>query len=295
MSLLSLRDLHVTYAGADGPAVRGVDLDVEAGEVLGIAGESGCGKSTMLAAVLRLLPDSAQVEGRILLDGEDVREMSWGRLRAVRWAEASVVFQGALHTLNPVQRVGQQVVEPILLHDERATRRSADKRVGTLLEQVGLPSGLARAYPHQLSGGQRQRLMIQAQVLALLVNLVSELGLGLIVVSHDLSLLGTTADRVAVMYAGRIVEEGPARAVFDAPEHPYVRALSASFPRIGDDDARYRPHGLAGNPPWPGDLPPGCTFGPRCPLEEERCHDREPPLFTAAPGHRAACIHVNPA
>jgi peptide/nickel transport system ATP-binding protein len=203
MSLLRLENLSVTYRSADGPvpAVRGVTLDVNAGTTLGVAGESGSGKSTLAATVLRLTPPSAKVEGRVLLDGEDVLGMSFGRLRAVRWAEAAIIFQGALHSLNPLRRVGQQIAEPILLHDSKVTRRQADKRVDELLGQVGLASRLRSSYPHQLSGGQKQRIMIamalackprlliadepttaldvmvQAQILQLLERLRQELGL----------------------------------------------------------------------------------------------------------------------
>ncbi|MBM3687519.1 MAG: ABC transporter ATP-binding protein, partial [Actinobacteria bacterium] len=283
MSLLEWRDVSVDYAGPDGPvpAVRGVTLSVERGEVLGIAGESGCGKSTLAATVLRLLPDSARVGGEILLDGADVLTMSWGKLRAARWSDAAIVFQGALHSLNPVQSIGKQLAEPIRLHK---TAADPDARVRELLEQVGLPASRASAYPHELSGGQRQRVMIamalacgpdlviadepttaldvmvQAQVLDLLTGLVRDLGMGMVLISHDLGVLGTTCDRIAVMYAGRIVEIGPGLEVFDDPQHPYTRALAGAFPRVGDPAARYAPVGLPGDPPYPGDLPGGCDF-----------------------------------
>ena len=319
-ALLRLENLSVTYSSADGPvpAVRGVTLDVEAGSTLGVAGESGSGKSTLAATVLRLTPASAKVEGKVLLDGEDVLAMSFGRLRAVRWAEAAIIFQGALHSLNPLQRVGQQVGEPIQLHDPTLTRRGVERRVGGLLSDVGLPARLARSYPHQLSGGQKQRVMIamalgcgpqlivadepttaldvmvQAQVLDLLTALVRDLGVGLVVISHDLSVLATTCDRVAVMYAGRVVEQGRAADVLDRARHPYTRALSAAFPTIGDPAARFAPRGLPGDPPWPGDLPPGCPFHPRCPEAEDRCRTEDVRLRSAqdAPGQQAACVHV---
>jgi peptide/nickel transport system ATP-binding protein len=319
MSLLRLENLSVTYSSADGPvpAVRGVTLDVDAGTTLGVAGESGSGKSTLAATVLRLTPASAKVEGRVLLDGEDVLAMSFGRLRAVRWAEAAIIFQGALHSLNPLRRVGQQIAEPVRLHDPRVTKRQADKLVGDLLSKVGLAARLASSYPHQLSGGQKQRIMIamalacqprlliadepttaldvmvQAQVLDLLGLLVRELGLGLVVISHDLSVLGSTCDRLAVMYAGRIVEEGPSAEVLERARHPYTRALSAAFPTIGDQKARYAPHGLPGDPPWPGDLPSGCPFHPRCPDAVDVCGSTDVALRPAGShGHRAACVHV---
>ena len=318
MTLLQLDDLSVTYSSLEGPvpAVRGVTLNLDAGTTLGVAGESGCGKSTLASTVLRLTPASATVTGRVLLDGEDVLGMSFGRLRAVRWGEASIIFQGALHSLNPVQRIGKQIAEPILLHDKTATTRSVDARVGHLLEQVGLPTRLAQAYPHQVSGGQKQRVMIamamgcgprliiadepttaldvmvQAQVLDLLQGIVRDVGLGLMIISHDLSVLGTTCDRVAVMYAGRVVEEGPARQVFEEPVHPYTRALSGAFPTIGDPAARYAPRGLAGDPPFPGDLPPGCPFHPRCPQAVDACSTEDVRLRPAGDGRAAACVLV---
>jgi peptide/nickel transport system ATP-binding protein len=322
MSLLRLENLSVTYRSADGPvpAVRGVNLEVEAGTTLGVAGESGSGKSTLAATVLRLTPVSAKVEGRVLLDGEDVLSMSFGRLRAVRWAEAAIIFQGALHSLNPLRRVGQQIAEPVLLHDSKVSKQTAGTRVGDLLGQVGLPARLASSYPHQLSGGQKQRIMIamalackprlliadepttaldvmvQAQVLDLLGSLVRDLGLGLVVISHDLSVLGSTCDRLAVMYAGRIVEEGPSAEVLEHPRHPYTSALSAAFPTIGDQSARYAPHGLPGDPPWPGDLPSGCPFHLRCPGVVDLCRTEDVALRSAGPGgHRAACVHVGTA
>ncbi|MER7835548.1 ABC transporter ATP-binding protein [Streptomyces sp. NPDC096040] len=314
MTLLEVRDLSVTYPGG-AAAVRGVDLSLEAGRKLGIAGESGCGKSTLALALLRLLPAGARVGGEILLHGEDVLTMRWGRVRAVRWAGASIVFQGAMHSLNPVHRVGDQIAEPILLHG-KATPAAARKRTGELLEQVGLPAARARAYPHELSGGQRQRVMIamalacdprliiadepttaldvmiQAQILRLIEQLVSGQELGLILISHDLTVLADTCDRLAVMYAGRVVEEGPARDVYEDARHPYAKALSAAFPRLGDPASRFAPGGLAGDPPDPAALPAGCAFHPRCPVALEVCAVEDQWPREAGPGRRAACVHL---
>ncbi|WP_328768291.1 ABC transporter ATP-binding protein [Streptomyces sp. NBC_00286] len=314
MRLLEVRDLEVTYAGG-AAAVRGVNLTVDAGQKLGLAGESGCGKSTLALALLRLLPSGTRVSGEILLDGEDVLGMRWGRVRAVRWAGASIVFQGAMHSLNAVHRVGDQIAEPILLH-RKATPAGARKKAGELLEHVGLPAARASAYPHELSGGQRQRVMIamalacaprliiadepttaldvmiQAQILRLIEQLVADQDLGLIMISHDLAVLSDTCDRLAVMYAGRVVEEGPARSVYEQARHPYARALSAAFPRIGDPTSRFAPRGLPGDPPDPAALPSGCTFHPRCSVALDGCATEDQPLRDAGPARRAACVHV---
>ncbi|MBZ5738693.1 ABC transporter ATP-binding protein [Nocardioides mangrovi] len=316
--LLRIEDLSVTYRTEEGPlpAVRDVTLAVDRGEVVGVAGESGCGKSTLASTILRLQPASATVTGRVLVDGEDVVTMRWGDLRALRWAGASIVFQGALHSLNAVRRVGQQIAEPIQLHEPGVGDAEVERRVGDLLEQVGLPAARAKAYPHQLSGGQRQRVMIamalacrpdlvvadepttaldvmvQAQVLDVLSALVRELGVGMLLISHDLSVLAETSDRIAVMYGGRVVEQGPAAQLFTDPVHPYTAALGASFPRVGDPAARYAPAGLAGDPPDPRYLPPGCSFHPRCPIGTDECTAAEPVLETKRPGRDAACIRV---
>ena len=294
MSLLEFRDVTVDYASSEGPipAVRGVTLTLQRGEVLGIAGESGCGKSTLAATVLRLLPANAAIGGEVMLDDVDVLTMSWGKLRAARWSEAAIVFQGALHALNPVQSIGDQIAEPIRLHK---TAKDVNARVAELLQQVGLPASRAKSYPHQLSGGQRQRVMIamalacspdlivadepttaldvmvQAQVLDLLTSLVRDLDMGMVLISHDLGVLGTTCDRIAVMYAGQVVETGAALEIFDHPQHPYTKALAGAFPRIGDAAARYAPVGLPGDPPYPGDIPGGCAFHPRCPIAIDAC------------------------
>jgi len=293
MSLLELRDLRVTYQTEGGPvpAVRSINLRVDKGEVLGLAGESGCGKSTIAGAIMRLHPKNTKIEGEILLDGDDILTMKPGRLRAVRWAGASMVFQGALHSLNPVRRVGDQIAEAIVTH-KQAGEKEALVRVGALLQQVGLPERRMQDYPHELSGGQKQRVMIamalacgpsiiladepttaldvmvQAQVLRLMKDLQGELGLSMIFITHDLSVLVEVSDRLAIMYAGKIVEEGQAKEVFHDPKHPYTKALAAAFPEIGDERFRRRPSGLGGDPPDPADphgmlVPPTVSRGVR--------------------------------
>ncbi|RRO18090.1 ABC transporter ATP-binding protein [Saccharopolyspora rhizosphaerae] len=267
--ILRWRDVSITYGGASEPAVSGVDLSVEPGDTLGLAGESGCGKTSLAMSVLRLLPRTARVDGQVLLDGEDVREMSFGRLRAVRWAGASVVFQGAMHALNPVRTVGEQIAEPIRLHGGKG---DLSARVAELLTQVELPLDRAGAYPHELSGGQKQRVMIamalaceprlviadepttaldvvvQAQVLDLLKRLVAERGIALVVISHDLSVLSATCSRLAVMHRGELVEHGPTEQVMSRPQHEHSRALADAFPTVGEARFRLTQGGPVGEP-----------------------------------------------
>jgi peptide/nickel transport system ATP-binding protein len=266
-------------------------------------------------AILRLLPAGTTVSGEVLLNGEDVLTMRPGRLRAVRWTGASVVFQGAMHAMNPVQRIGDQLAEAIVLHGQ-AGEKEALVRVGDLLEQVGMPPRRLRDYPHELSGGQKQRVMIamalacspslviadepttaldvmvQAQVLTLLNKLQRELGLAMLFITHDLSVLVEVCDRLAIMYAGRIVEEGPSTSVFETPAHPYTEALAAAFPAIGDQRFRLAPSGLGGDPPQPESVPEGCSFHPRCPLAFDECPTTVPELYEAGEARRAACLLV---
>ena len=273
MPSLTFDDVSVVYSSHSDTgrghinAVRGVSFTLPARGTLGIAGESGSGKSTLAMSVLRLLPRNATVTGRILLDDRDVLGLSWGALRTVRWGEASVVFQGAMHSLNPVQRVGKQIIEALELHakDNYNTAMSREARMLELLGLVDLSGVKARQYPHQLSGGQRQRVMIamalacdpeliiadepttaldvivQAQVLEVLANLVRERGLSLLMISHDLSVLGSVCDRIGVMYQGELVEIGPSSDIIANPQHPHTQTLAAAFPTIGDPASRFLP------------------------------------------------------
>jgi peptide/nickel transport system ATP-binding protein len=316
--VLQVRDLRVTYAARTQPvpAVRGIDLELARGETLGIAGESGCGKSTMALAVLRLLPTGTEVTGEMLLNGSDVNTMSPGQLRAVRWAQASIIFQGAQHVLNPVRRIGWQISEALTAHERSADRPRLHRRIGDLLELVGLTARRSDDFPHELSGGQKQRVliamalacepdliiadepttaldvMVQAQILQLLAEIKRERNVSMLFISHDLSVLSSVADRVAVMYAGRIVEQGPAKDLLRGAGHPYSKALAAAFPTIGDQASRFAPQGLAGDPPDPTDLPTGCAFHPRCPIALASCAEAQVELATVAdkPDHQAACI-----
>jgi peptide/nickel transport system ATP-binding protein len=313
-SLLEIDDLRVLHGRR--PIVDGVNLALEPGEALGLAGESGCGKTTTALAVMKLLPASFSQSGTITLRPPGMEEpINIGRrteagMQVVRWRHVSLVFQGAMNSLDPVKRVDHQIAEAIQLHERAAGAADVRARIGELMTTVGLTPGLGRRYPHQLSGGQRQRVMIalalacrpslviadepttaldvvmQAQILELLERLRRELGLALILISHDLGVLAETCDRIAVMYAGRIVENGPMRSVFDAPQHPYTKRLLDSLPVIGGSRKLATP--IPGGPPDPGELPEGCRFRPRCPYAADRCLE-EPPLREVRGTQEAAC------
>ena len=313
-ALLEIRDLHVTHAGR--PILDGVDLTLERGEALGLAGESGCGKTTTALALMKLLPATFKQTGTMTLRPPDIEEAinverrTEAGMQVVRWRHVSLVFQGAMNSLDPVKRVDAQVAEAIYLHERPKSAKDVGARIGELLTTVGLTPALGRRYAHQLSGGQRQRVMIalalacrpslviadepttaldvvmQAQILELLEQLREQLGLALILISHDLGVLAETCDRVAVMYAGRIVETGPVREVFAAPQHPYTKRLLDSLPVIGGPRELAAP--IPGGPPDPGDMPQGCRFRPRCPYAADKCLE-DPALREVRPAQAAAC------
>lgn len=315
--LLVVEDLKTYFSTGSGPvrAVDGVSFKVEHGEALGIAGESGCGKTTTALSLVRILPANAKImSGSISLMGIDLVPKSDNALRRYRWREISIVFQGAMNALNPVRRIRDQIAEPI---EERLgeTPKAARMRAGDLLELVGIPRKRGDAYPHQLSGGMRQRamiamalacdpaivigdepttaldVMVQAQILELLEDLRQKLGLSLILITHDLSVIAETCDRVMVMYAGRIAEEGPVDEVFRRPRHPYTQKLMAAFPNIHAD--RRTLDVIPGEPPDLRRPPPGCRFAPRCPFVMPVCREVVPPETTFS-GVRVAC-HLYPA
>ncbi|OGO53596.1 MAG: dipeptide/oligopeptide/nickel ABC transporter ATP-binding protein [Chloroflexi bacterium RBG_16_70_13] len=311
--LLEVDDLktHFRLAGEVVRAVDGVSFRLDAGEALGIAGESGCGKTTTALSLVRLLPANASiVGGSIRLHGIDLATKSDTAIRRYRWREISIVFQGAMNALNPVARVRDQIAEPIV---ERlgVDARTARRRAGELLELVGIPRARGSAYPHELSGGMRQRamiamalacdpaivigdepttaldVMVQAQILDLLERLRERLGLSLILITHDLSVIAETCDRVLIMYAGRVAEEGPVAQVFTRPRHPYTQKLLAAFPNIQAD--RRTLDVIPGTPPDLRTPPPGCRFAPRCPLAMAVCSEVVPPEVTFADRVRVAC------
>src|ERR687898_261682 len=273
-TLLEIKNLRILYEvrGVKAPAVDGVDMSLGAGDALGLAGESGCGKSTLALACLGLLPRNATVEGSVRFRDTEVVGAKPGQLRALRWAGISMVFQGAMNAFNPVKRVGDQVVEAILLHED-VSRREARSRMHELFEHVGIAARRAGDYPHEFSGGMRQRVMI---------------AIALIVITHDLSVLAQVTDRMAVMYAGRIVEEGSAAELLTTPRHPYTKALVGAFPIVGDPASRGVPAGLPGDPPHPEARPRGCAFHPRCPAAFEPC-DRIDPVLERHGSRLAAC------
>jgi peptide/nickel transport system ATP-binding protein len=312
-ALLDVSDLRVTHNGH--PIVDGVDLRIEPGEAVGLAGESGCGKTTTALSVMRLLPPALRQSGKITLRPAasekpiNIDRRTERGMGLVRWRHVSLIFQGAMNSLDPVQRVDAQIAEAIRLH-QRASSKDVRARIDELLTTVGLTPSLGHRYAHQLSGGQRQRVMValalacspslviadepttaldvvmQAQVLQLLERLREELGLALILISHDMGVLAETCDRIAIMYAGRIVETGPVSAVFSAPQHPYTKRLLDSLPVIGSERGLASP--IPGGPPDPGAMPEGCRFRPRCPYAADKCLS-DPSLREVRAGQAAAC------
>ncbi len=311
--LLVVENLTTRFALESGTvsAVDGVSFRLDDGEALGLAGESGCGKTTTALSLVHLLPGNARiVDGSVRLFGIDLVPKTDRQMRRYRWREIAIVFQGAMNALNPVRRIEDQVAEPVEARLGEA-REMALRRARELLELVGIPAERGRAYPHELSGGMRQRamiamalacypaivigdepttaldVMVQAQILDLLTRLRRELGLSLILITHDLSVIAETCDRVLVMYAGRVAEEGEVDTVFEHPRHPYTRALLAAFPDIASDMRALEV--IPGQPPDLRDPPPGCRFHPRCTAAMEVCRRERPAEITFPDGVRVAC------
>jgi oligopeptide/dipeptide ABC transporter ATP-binding protein len=319
--LLELDNLSTHYVSARGtrvvPAVEEVSLRVEAGETLGIVGESGSGKTTLALTILRLLPMAARItSGRLMFEGEDLLQKTDAEMRHVRGKRIAMILQDPMASLNPLFTIGDQVAEPIRVH-EGASRASAWSRAGDLLKAVRIPSPQTRLHqhPHEMSGGMRQRIVgaigiscgpklliadepttsldltIQAQYLNLLRDLQRAHGLALIFITHNLGIVAKMCDNLAVMYAGRAVESGPVKQVFRSPVHPYTRAMLNSIPRMSDRSQRLT--AIDGQPPDLAALPPGCSFSPRCPSVFERCREASPPAFRPAEGRIARCWLAN--
>jgi peptide/nickel transport system ATP-binding protein len=304
--------MHYTTAAGDVKAVDGLDFELESGQVLGIVGESGCGKSSMASTLLKLLPSNAKIiGGKVLVEGEDVVQMSDAEVRRrIRWTKISLIPQGAMNALNPVFRVGDQIAEAITAHTD-VSNAEAQRRTIELMKLVGVDPSRRRHYPHEFSGGMKQRAMIamslalnpkiliadepttaldvivQAGIIDLLLSLRGELGAAIILITHDLALVAQMADKVAIMYAGKFAEYGFSKEVYASPLHPYTLGLLRAFA-----DIRKPKENLVSIPGSPPDLitpPPGCRFNPRCPYAKELCRTSEPAFTEASPNHFAAC------
>ena len=313
-ALLEVEDLHVWFDlphSRELHAVQGVSFAVDRGERLGLVGESGSGKTTTILALMGLLPPTASVAGRVLLDGENVLERGERSVAPHRWNDVAMVFQGAMNAFNPVKRFGDQIVEPMELHGV-ASGKQARLRAGELLERVGIAAARAKSFPHEFSGGMRQRaaiamalacepkllladdpttaldVMVQAQILQLLVALADDLGLALVLVTHDLPVVAQTCTAAAVMYAGEIVEAGPMDALYHEPQHPYTRLLFAATPDLESRDVVVS---IPGTPPRLDAPIVGCPFRPRCDRAVAACVSERPVLRRVGDRHEASC-HV---
>jgi oligopeptide/dipeptide ABC transporter ATP-binding protein len=313
--ILSIRDLHVAFPRRAAPSVTvvdGVGFDVMPGEIVGVVGESGSGKSMTARSVLRLLPKTAEVQGSIRFRGDEVLKMSPDRIREMRGALVSMVFQDPMTSFNPVLRIGDQIAEAIAIHD-RTGRASLGERVAGLLARVGIadPKARARAYPHEFSGGMRQRALtamavangpalliadepttaldvtVQDQILRLMRDLNEQSGTAILLITHNIAVVASLCRRLIVMYAGRVVEDGPTDEVLSAPQHPYTWSLLQSVPRI--DRAIGRLTAIKGQPPDPAEPLGGCKFHPRCPRAERHCTEEEPLLEQTNLSHAVRC------
>lgn len=315
-TVLSISDLTVRFAGAPANVVDGVSFSVKRGKTLAIVGESGCGKSVTSMGLMGLLPTTAKVgaSDSLLID-EALLGMSEERLLDVRGNRMAMIFQEPMTSLNPVFTIGEQIAESVMRH-QGLSDKAARQRALDMLEKVRVPDARQRldAYPHELSGGMRQRAMIamalandpaliiadepttaldvtiQAQILSLIANLQTETGTAMILITHDLGVVTEVADEVMVMYAGRVVESGSVKTLFDDPQHPYTIGLMGSMPSIGPREGRLAT--INGRVPTPAEMPGGCRFAGRCPFVIQQCRDERPPLLELSPGHFAACIRA---
>jgi len=316
MPLLEVQDLTVEYHTDEGRfrAVEDLSFSLEPKKTLGIVGESGCGKTTAMLALLRLLPEMGRiVGGQVLFDSVDLLRLSTAEIARYRWSRISIIFQGAMNALNPVRSVGSQIAEAILLH-EVVPPNEVKQEVFRLLDLVGITEQRASQYPHQYSGGMRQRamiamalachpqvviadepstaldVMIQAQIMDLLQKIQKELGLSIIVVTHDLGLVAELCDDVLVMYGGRMAEVGSTEDIYNHAQHPYTRRLLEAFPDI--ENPRAELASIPGYPPPLNNLPPGCRFQPRCLVAQDICSLKTPPTLSVGSGHRVGCVRA---
>jgi peptide/nickel transport system ATP-binding protein len=319
MHLLEVRNLK-TYFTVKRGAVKAVDnvsFEVQKGEAMGLVGESGCGKTTVSLSILRILPSNGRIlSGNILFKGTDILKLTEDEMRtSIRWKGISIVFQGAMNALNPVERVGEQIVESIRLHEEYVTKEEADERVQKLFELVGVDPSRRVNYPHEFSGGMRQRAMIAmalscnpdlligdepgtaldvivaAQVLKLMNDLRMKLNLSTIMISHDLSIIAETCQKTAIMYGGKIAEYSDVTRVFKEPLHPYTQGLMGAFPGIRAEKTRML--SIPGSPPDLLSPPPACRFHPRCKYAMDICRTKEPELADVGNKHYVACHLVH--
>jgi len=310
---MEIKDLRTSYFTPDGTvrAIDGVSLRLEKGHALGLVGESGCGKTTVALSSLKLLPSNARIEGEITLDGENLVIKTDEEMNRIRWKRISLVFQGAMNALNPVFKVGDQIVEAITTHNRSIPKSHAVERMRELLELVGVDPSRAQDFPHEFSGGMKQRAVIamalscdpdiliadepttaldvitQARILELIRDLQTKLGLSLIVITHDLSLPAEICTEIAIMYAGKIVESGSTSSIYSDPMHPYTKALLGAFPSILGPIRKMDT--LPGFPPDLRSPSLGCRLYPRCPIAEDQCKEKEPELVEVKPGHYVAC------
>ncbi len=316
MTLLEVDNLSIGYQTKQGrlKAVEGVSFALDEGQSLGFVGESGCGKTTIGMALMGLLPPNGSVgQGRILFEGQDLLKMTEEERRDTRWKRIAMIFQAAMNAMNPVQRVGSQIAEAILVHDPTVEKEAALHQVEELFDLVGIPRDRLRDYPHQYSGGMKQRaiiamalacrprliiadepttaldVIVQDQILTEIKELQKEFNIGVIFISHDISIVADMCRNIAVMYAGQMVEYGPREVVFESPVHPYTKALLSSFPTITGEKSDLTP--IPGETPNLVRPPSGCRFGERCCDVSASCKTEAPKWVQMGPGHKALCCH----